>query len=107
MEVRCKNLFYFSRINSIGGIETFFYNLAQKYKDWDIVICYQIGDEEQLRRLRKYVRVIEFNEQKFICEKHSSISTWTLSIMSRPKNIYRSLMVTIKRWEYVRILIRG
>ena len=69
MEVRCKNLFYFSRINSIGGIETFFYNLAQKYKDWDIVICYQIGDEEQLRRLRKYVRVIEFNEQKFICEK--------------------------------------
>jgi len=69
MEVRCKNLFYFSRINSIGGIETFFFNLAQKYKDWDVVICYQIGDEEQLKRLRKFVRVIEFKEQKFICEK--------------------------------------
>ena len=28
-----KCVFYFKSINSVGGVETFFYNLAQKYID--------------------------------------------------------------------------
>ena len=40
-------------IGKIGGIETFFYELARKYKDYDITIVYAYGDEKQLRRLKK------------------------------------------------------
>ena len=57
------NLFYFKQLNSIGGIETFFYNLAQKYgKDFDITILYKEGDREQVRRLAKYVRVKKYKD---------------------------------------------
>lgn len=64
-----KNVFYFRHINSIGGIETFFYNLAKKYKDKDITIFYQTGDKEQIERLKKYVRVKKYNGEKIECEK--------------------------------------
>lgn len=64
-----KNIFYFAGLNSIGGVETFFYYLARKYRDWDIAIFYKEGDEEQIKRLRKYVRVIQFKGQRIQCER--------------------------------------
>lgn len=64
-----KNLYYFSVISKIGGIETFFYQLAKKYKDYDLTIVYRQADPEQLRRLSQYVRCIKFTGQKFECEK--------------------------------------
>lgn len=64
-----KNIFYFYYINAIGGIETFFYNLAQKYEDYDICIYYQEGNEEQIKRLKKYVRVKKYNGEKIKCNK--------------------------------------
>lgn len=64
-----KNIYYFSYINSIGGIETFFYNLAKKYKDYDLAIVYRNGDSKQLNRLSKYVKCIKFDNQSFSCEK--------------------------------------
>lgn len=57
------NLFYFKKLNSIGGIESFFYNLAQKYgKDFDITILYKEGDKAQVRRLAEYVRVKKYKD---------------------------------------------
>lgn len=64
-----KNIFYFYKINKIGGIETFFYYLAKKYKDWDITIYYQVGDPEQIKRLKKYVRVKKYRGEKIECYK--------------------------------------
>ena len=64
-----KNIFYFYNINSIGGIESFFWNLSEKYKDWDITIIYQVGDEAQIQRLRKNVRVIQYHGQELKCDK--------------------------------------
>lgn len=64
-----KNIFYFRKINSIGGIETFFYYLAKKYKDYDITIYYQDGDPKQIKRLKQYVRVKKYNGEKIKCEK--------------------------------------
>lgn len=63
------NVFYFRVINSIGGIETFFYQLAKKYKDYDITIYYKTADKEQLRRLKKYVRCIQYNGEHIKCER--------------------------------------
>lgn len=65
-----KNVFYFWHINAIGGIESFFYYLAKKYKDWDITIYYKTGDEEQIRRLKQYVRVKRYNpNEKIVCDR--------------------------------------
>lgn len=64
-----KNIFYFYKINKIGGIETFFYYIAKKYKDYDITIYYQDGDPKQIKRLKQYVRVKKYNGEKIKCEK--------------------------------------
>lgn len=54
------NIFYFKRICKIGGTEQFLYEIAKKYKDYDITVFYDDADISQLRRLRKLVR----------CKKH-------------------------------------
>ena len=56
------NVFYFYKINDIGGIETFYQNLAEKYRDRDITIVYNVGAKEQIRKLAKKVRVLQWKE---------------------------------------------
>lgn len=63
------NIFYFEDINSIGGVETFFYYLAKKYFEYDITVIYKSGDSSQLRRLRQYVRTVKYKGQKIKCKK--------------------------------------
>lgn len=67
--IECKNLFYFPDINKIGGVETFYWYLVQKYQDWDIVIIYRTGDQNQINRLRKYAKVYKFGGQQIKCVK--------------------------------------
>jgi len=64
-----KNIFYFSNLNIVGGVESFFYYLVKKYNNRDIVVYYKTADENQLARLRQYVRCIKFTGQKIKCEK--------------------------------------
>ena len=64
-----KNIFYFYKINKIGGIEAFFYYLAKKYQDWDITIYYTVGDIAQIKRLKKYVNVKQYKGEKIVCDK--------------------------------------
>lgn len=56
------NVFYFYKINDIGGIETFYQNLAEKYRDRDITIVYNVGAKEQIRKLAKKVRVMQWKD---------------------------------------------
>ena len=70
--MECKyytNVFYFNNINRIGGVETFFYEIAKKYCDNDITIFYSYGDLKQIQRLKKYIRVIRYTGQKIKCKK--------------------------------------
>lgn len=62
-------IYYFQGIQTIGGIETFFYELAKKYGDRDLTIFYKYADMNQLKRLRKYVRCIQYKGQKIECER--------------------------------------
>lgn len=64
-----KNCFYFRYISSIGGIETFFYYFAKKYKDQDIAIIYSEGDYKQIKRISQYVLLIKYKGQKIKCDK--------------------------------------
>ena len=57
------NVFYFHTLNSIGGIETFFWQLGKKYgKDFDITVFYRKGDPEQVRRLSEFARVKKYRD---------------------------------------------
>ena len=62
------NVFYFDKINKIGGVETFFYEIAKKYCKNDITIFYSFGDLQQIKRLKQLVRVIQYNGQKIKCK---------------------------------------
>lgn len=61
------NVFYFHYINAIGGVESYFYYLAKKYKDRDITIFFSSGSREQIKRLRQFVRVKQYKGEKIIC----------------------------------------
>ena len=63
------NVFYFHFLNSIGGVESFFYYMAKKYKDRDITILFSSGSREQIKRLRKFVRVKQYRGEKIVCDK--------------------------------------
>lgn len=54
-----KNLFYFRKINKIGGTEQFLYEIAKKYNDYDITVLYDEVDPGQLKRLNKLIRCIK------------------------------------------------
>lgn len=58
------NVFYQYNLNIIGGIETFLYELARLCSEnkRDLTIVYRIGDEHQIRRLKKYCRCVSYKE---------------------------------------------
>ena len=65
-----KNIFYFRIISKIGGTEQFLYEIAKKYKDWDITVFYDGADPWQLKRLRNFVRCKQrVKGKKVICDK--------------------------------------
>lgn len=48
------NVYYFSRLSPIGGIETFLYQLAKNYSKKDITFYYKSADINQLKRLSQF-----------------------------------------------------
>lgn len=67
--IESKNIFYVSNFNSIGGVETYIYELARKYKDHDITVIYKTGDRKQIKRIKKYVRIIKYRGEQIKCKK--------------------------------------
>ena len=56
-----ENVFYFKKVNSIGGVETFIYNLSCLYKN--LVFMYRDGSPEQIKRLAQNIEVIKYNDK--------------------------------------------
>jgi glycosyltransferase involved in cell wall biosynthesis len=68
------NIFYIPHFNIIGGIETYAYELAKKYKDKDITFVYSVKDSDgkQLNRIRQYARVLYIapnSNEKIKCKR--------------------------------------
>jgi glycosyltransferase involved in cell wall biosynthesis len=65
-----KNVIYFPSFNSIGGVETYCYEMALKFgADYDITIVYKQGDPKQMQKLREVTRVVKFCEgDKIVCD---------------------------------------
>lgn len=56
-----ENVFYFKKINSIGGVESMFYYLSCLYKNF--VVFYREGNVEQIKRLSQNVNVIKYQDK--------------------------------------------
>lgn len=64
------NLMYFYHINSIGGVETWYNEIAKKYGNIDITIYYTYGDYAQICRLAKTFKIKKYNDgDTIICKK--------------------------------------
>lgn len=67
------NVFYQSYLSAIGGVETFLYELARlaHKNNRDLTIIYGGGDHNQIERIRKYCRILSWNEapKPVVCER--------------------------------------
>lgn len=61
------NVFYFRELNSIGGVESFFYYLSKLYKN--MVVYYEEGDPSQVQRLAKNIEVHKHKGEKVKCKR--------------------------------------
>lgn len=67
MIYKCSNAYYFRHLNAIGGIESHLMYIGRKYgKKYDITVFYQTGDSEQITRLNKLVRCVQFDNSDFV-----------------------------------------
>lgn len=63
-----KNVFYFSHINSIGGVESFLYYLSKTYNNFVVYYRDDKSDMAQLKRLSERVEVHKWNGERIKCE---------------------------------------
>ena len=64
-----KNVLYFTTFNACGGVETYCYEMALKYKDYDITVMYRSGDPAMLKHISEVARVIRYRPgDKIICD---------------------------------------
>lgn len=97
-----KTIYYFSLLNTIGGIETFFYQLGLKYHDRDIIIYYKKADPIQLKRLSQYFECREYQGEKIICEQ--AIFNFNLDIID---NVEANEYVLVIHGDYADQKRRG
>lgn len=62
-------ILYYGHVSRIGGVETFFYEMARKYADRDLTLLYKSGDAEQLRRVAQYIRVKKWDGKPVCCRQ--------------------------------------
>ena len=60
--VKYANVFIVNKLQALGGVETYLWEIAKKYNAYDIVVAYKEADGKQLERLRKLVRCIRLNK---------------------------------------------
>lgn len=73
------NIFYVRNINKIGGVETYVYELAKKYKDKDIAVVCKTVAPKQKERLKKFCKVYIHKNQQIKCKV--IITNWDTSII--------------------------
>ena len=62
-------VFYYSWVQQIGGVETFFYNFCNKMSEfYDIAIIYDRCDIRQINRLRRLVPCYKVGDHRIMCD---------------------------------------
>lgn len=74
------NIIYISYISEIGGVETFAYELAKKYKDRDVAVVCKTIHPSQLKRLSNICWVYKHTDQYIKCK--TAIINYDTSIIN-------------------------
>lgn len=75
-----ENIIYISYISEIGGVETFAYELAKKYKDRDVAVVCKTIDKNQLKRFSEICWVYRHTDQVIRCK--TAIINYDVSIIN-------------------------
>ena len=62
-------ILFYGHVCRIGGVETFFYEMARKYAGRDLTLLYKSGDPDQLRRVAQYIRVKKWDGKPVSCRQ--------------------------------------
>lgn len=60
---------YTKFLERIGGIETWVYYIAKKYNIGQITLLYYRADSEQIKRLERYIKTVQYTGQEIKCNK--------------------------------------
>lgn len=87
-----ENIIYVAYISEIGGVETFVYEMAKKYKDRDIaVVCKKI-DPKQLERLSSLCWVYKHTDQFINCKTAViNCDTSIIRFINKDAKIYQTI----------------
>ena len=99
------NVFYFKEINSIGGVESFFYYLSKLYKN--MVVYYKDGNPEQVKRLAHNIEVHKFNNKKIVCDRFFCSYGYDIGDYVEAKEYYHIIHCDYKETRFSPIVYPG
>lgn len=68
MEIRHNNIIYISNISKLGGVESFAYYMAKKYRHLDICVVCKSIDINQLERIQQFCPVYVHHGEDIYCK---------------------------------------
>ncbi len=103
--MKFENVFYFKKISSIGGCESFFWYLSQLYKNFTIM--YREGDPVQVTRLAKNVEVIRYNDKYGTIKCKKFFCNYGLDIPVEAEEKYHIIHCDYKKVNFKPIMYPG
>ena len=100
-----ENVFYFKKISSIGGCESFFWYLSQLYKNF--VIMYREGDPIQVKRLAQNVEVIKYEDRYGVIQCKRFFCNYGLDIPVEADEKYHIIHCDYKQVNFRPIMYPG
>lgn len=100
-----ENVFYFKKISSIGGCESFFWYLSQLYKNF--VIMYRDGDPVQIKRLAQNVEVIKYEDKYGTIKCKRFFCNYGLDIPVEAEEKYHIIHCDYKQVNFKPIMYPG
>lgn len=103
--MKFENVFYFKKINSIGGVESMFYYLSCLYKNF--VVLYREGNKEQIARIAKNVEVIKYEDKYGAIKCKRFFCNYGLDIPVEAEEKYHIIHCDYKKVTFAPFLYDG
>lgn len=100
-----KNVFYFKKISSIGGVESMFFYLSTLYSN--MVVYYKEADEEQIKRLAHNIEVHKFKGEKIKCDRFFCNYRFDIGEYVEAKEYYHIIHCDYKKTSLKPLIYNG
>lgn len=103
--MKYENVFYFKKMNIIGGVESFFYYLSLKYKNF--VVMYREGNSDQVKRLAHNVEVIKYEDKYGAIKCKRFFCNYGLDIPVEAEEKYHIIHCDYKKVKFSPLMYDG